>query len=574
VDNLTLRQRKILRWGSLKNERASWLARYQEISNFLLPFSGRFFTQDRNRGDKSFNNILDSTATGALDILSAGLMAGMTSPARPWFRLAVADNKVMERPAVKVWLNDVAELMRDIFARSNTYRALHSMYEELGSFATAVNIVDNNFKTVIWNSPLTAGEYAIGVDKLGRVNSMYREYEMTVSQIVEDFGNRNPRSGSIDWSNISTTVKSLWENGRGYDQWVPVIHGIEPREFSDREYGKKDAKNKPWASCYLELGTDGDKILRESGYSDCPLLAPRWHTRGRDIYGNGCSFKALGDIKQLQHEQLRKGQAIDYQTLPPVVLPAELEGREVDSLPGGITYAGSAALSGARGHNLMDVQIELNALLADIQDVRQRIGRAFYADLFRMLSDDQRLQPVTAREIAEKHEEKLLMLGPVLERLHDEMLAPLIDITFAKMVQAGMLPPAPPEMQSMDLKVEFVSMLAQAQRAVGLGSVDRLIGTVSLIAQGSGDSSVWDKLDKDEIIDKYSDMLAVDPTLIVADEKIAIIRANRQKAAQMQQAAAAAPGLSQVVKNLGSTPTGERNALTDLTQQVQGHTYT
>lgn len=574
MDNLSLRQRKLLRWGALKNERASWLPRYMEISNFLLPFSGRFFTQDRNVGTKSFNNILDSTATGALDILTAGLMAGMTSPAQPWFRLAVADSAVMEQSSVKLWLNDVAELMRDIFRRSNTYRALHTMYEELGGFATSVSIVDDNFKTVIWHNPLTAGEYAIGVDELGRVDTVYREYEMTVSQIVSQFGNRNPKSGSIDWSNISMTVRNLWENGRGYDQWVPVLHGIEPRAFSEREYGKKDAKNKPWASCYLELGTDGDKILRESGYEDFPALGPRWHTRGRDIYGNGCSFKALGDIKQLQHEQLRKGQAIDYQTLPPVVLPADLHGREVDSLPGGVTYAGSSTMSGARGHNLMDVQLDLNALLVDIQDVRQRIGRAYYTDLFRMISADPRVEPVSAREIAEKHEEKLIMLGPVLERLHDELLSPLIDITFTKMLRTGMLPPAPPEMQGMDLKVEFVSMLAQAQRAVGLGSVDRLIGTVALLAQSSQDASVWDKLDKDEIVDRYSEMLAVDPHLIVAEEKIALIRASRAKQQQAQAAIAAAPALTQSAKNLGTTPTGEKNALTDLAQGVQGHTYT
>jgi hypothetical protein len=116
--------------------------------------------------------------------------------------------------------------------------------------------------------------------------------------------------------------------------------------------------------------------------------------------------------------------------------------------------------------------------------VRQRINQAFYADLFLMISNDQRRMPVTAREIAERHEEKLLMLGPVLERLHDEMLSPLIDITFAKHREAGILPPPPPELQGQDLKIEFVSTLAQAQKAVGLGSLRSLIGTVALVGAG------------------------------------------------------------------------------------------
>ena len=77
----------------------------------------------------------------------------------------------------------------------------------------------------------------------------------------------------------------------------------------------------------------------------------------------------------------------------------------------------------------------------------------------------QPISRMTATEIVERHEEKLLMIGPVIERLHNELLEPLIDRTFAYLVKANALPPAPPELQGMDLSVEFVSILAQAQQA-------------------------------------------------------------------------------------------------------------
>ena len=570
MDSRPLRQRKLQRWGALKSERSTWDNRAREISELLLPFSGRFTSTDRNRGDKSFNNILDSTATRALGILSAGLMAGMTSPARPWFRLAVADEEAMENGNVKTWLNDLTNLMRNIFARSNTYRALHSMYEELGGFATSANIIDDNFEKVLWNTPLTWGEFALSTDKLGRVNSLYREFDMTVANIVGEFGNVNPKSGSIDWSNISVSVKNLWDQGKAYDQWVPILHAIEPRAFSDREYGRSDQKNMHFSSCYFELNGNEEKTLRESGYKDFPVLGVRWHTRGRDIYGNGPSMVALGDIKQLQHEQLRKGQGIDYMTLPPIAIPGELSGREVDSLPGGVTAIGLSA-TGSKIQNLFDVRLDLSHLLADINDVRARINQAYYADLFLMITNMPGVQPRNVAEIAERHEEKLLMLGPVLERLHDEMLSELIDITFTKIVDAGILPPPPQELQGQDLKVEFVSMLAQAQRAVGLGSVDRLIGTVTLVAQGSGDMSAWDKVDKDQVIDKYSDMLAVDPSLIVTDDKIVLVRSERAKQQRAAQMAEHAPAMAQAAKNLSETNTKDKNALTDLTRQFSGY---
>lgn len=166
------------------------------------------------------------------------------------------------------------------------------------------------------------------------------------------------------------------------------------------------------------------------------------------------------------------------------------------------------------------------------------------------------------------------MLGPVLERLHNEMLSPKIDLTFARIVEAGLLPPPPKELQGVDLKVEFVSTLAQAQKMVGLGSMDRLLGTVAQVAAGSGDPGVWDKIDKDQVIDRYSDMLGVDPSIIVADDKVAIIRSERAQAQAQAAQAQAAPVMAGAARDLASADTSGQNALTDILKQVQGYNAT
>jgi hypothetical protein len=546
-------------------ERSSWIKRYQDINQYLLPYSGRFFTTDRNKGDRSFNSIYDETATFALDVLTAGMMAGMTSPARPWFRLATPDKDLMEFDPVRWWLYDVSELMRDIYAKSNTYNSLHSMYEELGAFGSACSIIEDDFDTVIHHTVLTAGEYALGTDDRGRVDTVAREFDMTVGQIVKKFV-RQP-SGEMDWSGCSATIKNLYDNKK-LDSWVTINHIIQPRE--DRDTTKKDAKNMKFASCYFENAGKDDVLLRESGYRDFPAIAPRWAVRGGDIYGNGPSFRAIGSIKQLQQEQLRKGQAIDYQTKPPIQMPAEMRNKGSNLLPGGVTFVPSAA----QGHGIRtawEVNLDLNNLLADIQDVRGRINKAFYSDLFLMISQDNRRTPATATEIAERHEEKLLMLGPVLERLHNEMLSPKIDLPFQRIVDAGILPPPPKELQDVDLKVEFVSTLAQAQKMVGLGSLDRLLGTVGNLAAGSGDGSVWDKIDKDQAIDRYADMLGADPSIIVADDKVLVIREERAQAQQAAQQAAAIPAGASAARDLSQADTSGKNALTDILQQVQGY---
>ena len=133
------------RWSALQDERSSWMSHWREISDYLLPRSGRFISSDRSNGERKHNNILDSTGTRSLRILAAGLMAGMTSPARPWFRLTTNDPELDESSGVKLWLSDVQRMMLMVFSRSNTYRALHSVYEELGAFGTAANIILPDF---------------------------------------------------------------------------------------------------------------------------------------------------------------------------------------------------------------------------------------------------------------------------------------------------------------------------------------------------------------------------------------------------------------------------------------------
>lgn len=546
------RDRLFTRWGQLKSERASWWAHWQEITSYLLPRNGRYFRQDRDKGWRRHNAIYDNTGTRALRTLGAGLMSGATSPARQWFRLATPDPELNSYQPVKLWLDDVTKRMQRVFQKSNTYRSLHLMYEELGAFGTAASIVLPDFDQVIHHYPLTCGEYCISTDAQGRVCTLYREFEMTVSQIVKEFG----------LEKCSVTVRNMYSTGN-LDQWVPVIHAIEPR--MDRDIEKRDSKNMPWGSWYFEVGGEDGVFLRESGFMQFPALVPRWSVVGGDIYGNSPGMEALGDIKQLQHEQLRKAQAIDYQTKPPLQVPASMKNRDVETLPGGISFVDGV---NAGIKTAFEVNLNLNYLLADIQDVRERVRGAFYADLFLMLATQPNTR-MTATEVAERHEEKLLMLGPVLERLHNELLDPLIDITFTRMLQSGVIPPAPEELQGMDLNVEFVSMLAQAQRAIGTNAVDRFVGNLGQIATMKPD--ILDKFDSDQWADIYADMLGVDPSLIVADKEVAMLRQARNQAMAAKEQAAAMEQQSKTVRNMAAAPTGQQNALTDVVNMFSGY---
>lgn len=205
-------------------------------------------------------------------------------------------------------------------------------------------------------------------------------------------------------------------------------------------------------------------------------------------------------------------------------------------------------------------------LLADIQDTRQTINSAYFVDLFMMLQNiNTRSMPVEA--VIEMKEEKLLMLGPVLERLNDEALNPLIDRVFSIMARKNMLPPPPDVMQGMPLRIEYISVMAQAQKSIGLTSLSQTVGFIAQLAS-VGKTDALDKLDADQAIDAFAEMAGTSPTVIVPQEQVQQIREDRAKQQQAAQALAMGQAVTQGAKTLSETQTTDPSALTAITNAV------
>ncbi|CAB4198787.1 Head-to-tail connector protein, podovirus-type [uncultured Caudovirales phage] len=546
------------RWGALKTERASWDSHARELASLLLPRASRFTTSETNQGGPKHNKIYDNTGLRAARILGAGMMSGLTSPARPWMRFKIADDDLMEYEPVKVWCAETSRLVLSALGKSNAYRVLHQGYIEQGVFGTSASIVMPNKKTLIHSTALTWGEYAIATNAQGMVDTLYREFRMTAVMMAREFG----------LENCSTQVRNAYA-AASLDTWFDVVHSIEPNLDFDERF--MDQRAMPFRSCYFELGGEKGKYLRESGFRKFRGLCPRWQTTGQDVYGESPGMEALGDAKQLQHEQFRKAQGIDYQTKPPVSLPTSMKGTEVDMLPGGVTFFDQA--TGVAGQRqLFDVNLNLQHLLEDIQDVRGRINSAFYADLFLMIANmDRGGDQKTATEIAELHEEKLLMLGPVLEREHNENIEPLVDMTFDALWEQGMIPPPPPELEGMPLETELLGILAQAQKAVQTGTIDRFLGGVMAVAQIHPE--VVDKVNGDELVEIYGDSLGVDPRVLVDDRQVAATRQARAQAQQQAKQEAAQTAQADQVAKAGTVATqgGASNLGADVIGMFSGY---
>jgi hypothetical protein len=518
----TPRQRLQSRLAQLKRERALWEQQWRNLARYILPNRTRFWRYELNRGEIQGDEIINNTPLLAARILASGMMAGITSPSRTWFRLTTSDPDLADLGPVRRYLHVCEERLKWIFAKSNFYKALaDGVYPDIGVFGTALMMVEPDPRTVLRFYPEPIGEYYLAANAQGEIDTVLRRLPMTVRQIVQKFG----------LEQCSPMVKKQFENGQ-LEQSVDVIHAVEPNSDFDPKLSLSP-DHKRWRSWWFEEGSAEDKFLRQSGFMLFPALVPRWMARQGDVYGRSPGMQVIGDCRALQHLERRLAQLVDKTATPPMKGSEALRAGRASLLPGDMTY-----VPNGQGHVFEPAMIvppqAIAALKDDIQRHEQRIERGLFTDLWMRLIRDDRNQRATATEIEEGKQETMLQLGPVLESLNGSLFEPCIDWGLMECDARGMLPPPPQELQGQDVKAEFISVMHQTQKMTGLTAIRTVVQEIGLLAQ-LGRADALDKLNVDEIADEIANMAGIKPELLLSKDEVQQIRDQREKQAQQQQ---------------------------------------
>jgi hypothetical protein len=510
-------QHYIRRLHVLEQERKKgWESHWRDVSRHFLPRRARFLDagEKTNDGDPR-NKLQDSIGIMALRILANGMQSGLTSPARPWFNLTLEDMELAKTEDAQFWLNAVYENMVAVFSKSNFYDQIHVLYSELACFGTAAMILERDTAGVIRCRTLTVGEYCIDTGEHGRVDTLYRRIRMTPRQMLQAWPESCPET-------IRERVKS------DSSEWITVLHAIEPNKGLVR--GSVRGKERPWRSAYIVLEGASRECLEDSGYYEFPALCPRWVVTGSDVYGSCPSMDALPDCRQLQAISKDSRMALELEVRPPLLVAASFDA-DLNLSPGAINYASGMN----KGQDAVISLYQTRANLAGADRVRaelkDQIQRHFHNDLFLMISDARK--NMTAFEVAERNGEKMLMLGPVLDRLRSELFQPLIERVYGIMDRSGLIPFPPESLSGQPVKVEFISILAQAQKAAGVGTVAQMVQFVGQVAAVKNSPEPLDKLNSDKALDVMANLLGVQPGIILSDDAAGEIRA--QRAQQMQK---------------------------------------
>lgn len=525
----------------LKGERQSWEQAWKELSDYLLPQRYTWLLTPQERARRVINNpkILDGTGTTSARILAAGMMSGITSPSRPWFRLRISGFDDDLNSVERVWLDEVQRRMLLIMAESNFYNSLAILYMDLVIFGTGAQLIYEDTESVIRCYNPALGEYFVGQSDRLQVNSFARQFTYTVGQIAAKWGTEY----------MSPSTKSQFDRGgSGLSVPVSITHLIEPN------IGQSGiSKNFSYRESYWETGAVNKGILlAETPFNEFPAIVARWELTANDSYGTSPAMDALGDIKQLQQETMEKGKSLNMLNNPPIIADIQLQHKPTAFMPRGVTYVSGITAGGVGAKPLYQVTPVIGEITADILDIRLRIREIFHNDLFQMISQLDTVR--TATEIDARREEKLTRLGSVLERFENEALDPAIKRIFSIMVRAGLIPPAPASLSEADIEIQYVSILTTAQSAVAAIPTERFVAFVGNIA------AIYPKAlnipNFERLIRDYGRDIGVPAKNVNSPEEVAALDAEADQLAASREAAAQGDVLVNSAKTLSETEVG------------------
>lgn len=547
---LEKRDRLQQRRAAMVTDQSTFISHYKDLAQFIMPRRGRFDREDVNKGDRRWNQIINGAATKAHSVAQAGLFNGIMSPTQQWFALATEDPDLRDFQPVRTWLHEVRELLLTMFARSNLYISAPTMLGADLLFGTGCVAHMEDIRQVARFFPMATGSYQLAQNERLEVDTFTSETMMSVEQIVRKFSRSRDRVSD----NISEVVRTQYDRGN-YESRYPVVHFVLPN--AGRSFSSERAEDKPFASYYYELGRPRgeDKFLRVSGFDEFPFYCPRWEVTGEDTYGTNCpGMVALGDVHQLQFQERRKAQGLDKIVDPPMQGPPSLRNVPIQNVPNGVTIF-DAGGGQQKLTPLFDIRLPLGELVQDMDRVEARINEAFHRDLWQAISTMEGVQPRNQLELMQRHQERLMQLGPMLTRTHHEFLDPLITRSFNQMARLGVLPPAPAELEEQVLQVHYVSSLAVAQQAAQTGTIDRLAAYVSTLGQ------IWpgaaEKFDAEQSVDEYARLIGAPPSLVVSDEVVQQRRQERQQQEQLVQGSQVARDLGQAAQSAGNINLGD-----------------
>lgn len=572
------------------HNRSTYYSKWADTAMAISPNRFNQSPETKHRGGRNDQSILKNTAGLSLRTFVSGMMNGATPQSRPWFRLTSVDPSFSQNTAERRFFSQLDKTFNTHFQISNLYNVLPSSYKDIGLFSNSAFAMLPHARFGFYFYPFAMGSYGIASNHEGRTDTFFRDFTLSVNQVVQRYGKLKP-TGHIDWDNsLNGWIKALYDSAR-YQETITLSNMILPNASpSEKPIFSKDKLFQSYT--WMEAGgaggipnqipqgfqqirdgaakgnsSGGGVFLDVRGYDYFPIIAPRWEVAPEEDWGtDGPGELALPIVNGLQSKEQYRQEAIAKLVKPPMVGPASLKRHQASILAGGITYVDEAVKGQFRAAMTVDPKMSelLNTQAEDIQDIKQ----AYYEDLFLMLAGDRPVSHVTKVEIQERSAEKLQALSPVLGQLDQDQNGPIIENAFIILSEQGKIPPVPKSLQGRQIKPEYISVLAQAAKASSMTSAEKAVGFVASLAEATGNPEIVKIINAEKMARAYTtDYIGIDPEFILDEQEFeAVKKAFQQQQQQAQQREIQAQQAT-TARDLSQAKLGEGSALDSIAGQ-------
>ena len=475
----------------------------------------------------------DSTTLECSDVFASGFMNYLTPPTSKWARLRPRDKEYSSNKAIGGFLDDVMSEVNYALERSNFYDQMFPAYKSSGVYGTTAFFEEEDIEDDIrfYNIPLK--QVVIVEDARGRVCKYYIEFEYTADQAAGKWGEEA----------LSDHLKNELKEGKGAVNKHKFLLFIAERYA--REIQKEDKRNLPIEAVWIDV--KGRMVIEESGYNEFPAFCHRFDKRPFVPWGFSPAMKALPFARLLNAIAKTNLRTMMKHTDPPIAVPHNAFLAPFNMNPRAINVY-KKDLMPDKGIFPFGNYGDPQTGLAAVEYYSGKVKTLMYQDVFLAFSNI--TKDMNNPEIMERINEKMTMLGPAVGRYLDEVISPIIQRTIGILGRRGRLPDPPDEILLSGYEIDFVGVLAQAQRRAELNTLTTGLTMIGQMAQFSPE--VLDKIDPDKVTDEVWSITGAPIKVLRDDDEVKQIREGRAEAAMKQQEMAEMHAGSEIAKNAGA----------------------
>lgn len=506
---MSLGEKIVKEYERMKGERANWDEYWEDLAEYFIPRKDNVYGY-KIEGERKNFRLYDSTSLVSLELLSSSLHGMLTNPSSVWFGMETGVKELDNRKDVREYLQRCVQIMIDTLNQSNFQEEIHETYLDLGGIGTTVLAIeeDDTYDVRFHSSPIYSSY--IDENERGIIDRLSRCIQWPWRKIIRKFGTE-VFEGHPDCIDIYTHKPDMKED---------IIFLIEPEDDTKPNATK-------WKAYYVLRKKN--IVLKEMTYTSWPFAVPRWTKLNEEKYGRCPAMKALPDVKMLNAVMKTTIRGMQKVVDPPLMVPDNGFLLPINTTPGGTNFFRTGMKDRIEPFPAAarpDIGLDF------IENIRERVREHFFVDQLQLINQ----RDMTATEVMQRTDERLRFLGPILGRLNNELLRPIVDRVFDILNKRGKLPDPPQILEKKkDLKIIYTSQIAKAQRTGEANTLMKVLQASAPVLEAQPD--VMDNINGDAVLKYNAKMFGLPEEMLKGEEQVKATREQRAKAQQEMMAA-------------------------------------